>query len=310
MKPGILVAKTVVVLPPDERGQQVVQRGDRPPPGNVPRHLQPLGVLVEHRVDDVDEGLVAREEAVPPGQQIALQPALALVLAENLHDPAVRVEVVVVGQRLGHPGAVGDFEHVLPAVGVGLVRADQAEVLAVQVHLHDVAEELAHDPRRLRVRGAGAGHLDGIVPEVGHLQILEQQAAVGVRVRAHALLALGRQLGQLRDQAARLVEQLFRLVALHPGFEDLHVPGLGHVGHRHLMRAPVTFRLLAIDFLRAGPALGAAENDHRPQGALGEAVAAGVGLNGLDLADDDGRGCCARSWCILAGSSPSTKWGV
>ena len=192
MKPGSWWLKAVVVLTPDERGQQVVQRGDRPPPGNVPRHLQPLGVLVEHRVDDVDKGLVAREEAVPPSEQIALQPALALVLTENLHDATIRVEVVVVGQRLGHPGAVGDFKDVLPAVGVGLIRADQPEVAAVEIHFHHVAEELSHHPRRLRVRGAGAGHLDGVVPEVGQLKILKQHAAVGVRVRAHAFLALRR----------------------------------------------------------------------------------------------------------------------
>ena len=60
------------------------------------RHLQPLGVLVEHRIDDVDEGFVAVEQSVPPGQQIALQPAFALVLAEHLHDPAAgRQELVV-----------------------------------------------------------------------------------------------------------------------------------------------------------------------------------------------------------------------
>ena len=29
----VLVAEAVVVLPPDVRGEQVVQRGDRPPPG-------------------------------------------------------------------------------------------------------------------------------------------------------------------------------------------------------------------------------------------------------------------------------------
>ena len=62
---GVLVAEPVVVLPPDVRAEEVVERGDRPPPGDVVAHLQPLGVLVEHRVDDVDERLVAREEAVP-----------------------------------------------------------------------------------------------------------------------------------------------------------------------------------------------------------------------------------------------------
>jgi hypothetical protein len=69
-----------VVLAPDVRGEQIIERADRAPPGDVPRHLEPLRVLVEHRVDDVDEGLVAVEEAVAAGQQIALEPALTLML--------------------------------------------------------------------------------------------------------------------------------------------------------------------------------------------------------------------------------------
>ena len=36
---GVLMAEAVVVLPPDVRGQQVVERGDRPPPGDVPCHV-------------------------------------------------------------------------------------------------------------------------------------------------------------------------------------------------------------------------------------------------------------------------------
>ena len=96
----VLVAEAVVVLPPDVRGEQVVQRGDRPPPGDVAGRLQPLGVLVEHRIDDVDEGLVAGEEAVPAGQQVAFQPALALVLAEHLHHAALVGDVVVAGDDL------------------------------------------------------------------------------------------------------------------------------------------------------------------------------------------------------------------
>ena len=83
-------------------------------------------------------------------QKVTLQPALALMLAEHLHHTAVGREVVVLGIDLGHVAAVGDLEHVLPAVGVVLVRAEQAEVLAFQVELHDVAEKLAH-----RARGLG-----------------------------------------------------------------------------------------------------------------------------------------------------------
>jgi hypothetical protein len=79
-EPGVLVGEAVVILLPDVRGQQVVQRRDRPAPRQLFGDLQPLGVLVEHRVDDVDERLVAVEQAVAAGQQIPLQPALALVL--------------------------------------------------------------------------------------------------------------------------------------------------------------------------------------------------------------------------------------
>ena len=52
-----------------------------------------------------------------------------------------------------------------------------------------------------------------------------------------------------------------------------------HVPHRHLMAAPVVLALLAVDLGGAGPALGRAEDDHRPDRPLLEAVRAGVVLN-------------------------------
>ena len=65
--------------------------------------LQPLRVLVDHRVDDVNERLVAGEEAVSAGQEVAFEPALALMLGEHLHDAAIRREVVVVGKTRRRP---------------------------------------------------------------------------------------------------------------------------------------------------------------------------------------------------------------
>jgi hypothetical protein len=44
----ILMAEAVVILTPDMRRQQIIERGNRPPPGDVVAHLEPLGVLVEH----------------------------------------------------------------------------------------------------------------------------------------------------------------------------------------------------------------------------------------------------------------------
>ena len=39
--------------------QQIIQRCDRPSPFDVITDLQPFGVLVDHRIDDVNESLVA-----------------------------------------------------------------------------------------------------------------------------------------------------------------------------------------------------------------------------------------------------------
>ena len=117
--------------------------------GIVARHLQPLRVLVEHRVDDVDERLVAVEEAVPAGQQVALEPALAEVLAEHLHHAPVGREVVVARLDLRHPGSVGLLEHGAEPVRGGLVGAEDAEVRRVLVAAHDVAQVGAEHARRL-----------------------------------------------------------------------------------------------------------------------------------------------------------------
>ena len=180
--------EAVVVLAPDVGGQQVVERGDRRAPRDAPGYLQPLGVLVEHRVDDVDEGLVAREEAVPSGEQIALEPALAGVLAQDLHHPAV-------GCRGARPRAAARpsrrarsprrarpsrFE----AVSSG---PNDPEVALLLVAPHDVAQEARRGPASPRaITAPGRGDIDGVIAEVRQAQILEQEAAVGVRVGAHA----------------------------------------------------------------------------------------------------------------------------
>ena len=146
---GVLMAEAVVVLPPHMRREQVVQRGNRPPPGNVPCHLEPLGVLVEHRIDDVNERFVAGEEAVTAGEQVAFEPALALMLAQHLHHAAIGRDVIVAGNDLRGRATVRHFEHGAPAVRGRFVRAEDAEVF--RILFHHVADELALDARGFAV---------------------------------------------------------------------------------------------------------------------------------------------------------------
>jgi hypothetical protein len=100
------------------------------------------------------------------------------------------------------------------------------------------------------------GYLGRVVAEIRHAQVAQQDAAVGVRIRAHAATAIRDKLSQLRHQAALLVEEFLRLVAPHPVFQQLEVLGFLVRMERHLVRAERTLDLQAVDDLRSGPALG------------------------------------------------------
>ena len=140
---GILVRKAVVVLAPDVGREQIIERRDGRAPGNfLARGLEPLGVLIEHRIDDVNESLVGGKQAVPAGEQIAFEPALAGMLAQDLHHPPIGRQVIVAGDCVGEPGAVGHFEQRAETIGAGFVGAENAEVARFQVELHHVAEQV------------------------------------------------------------------------------------------------------------------------------------------------------------------------
>ena len=153
-EPGVLMRETVMILLPDVRGQQVIQRSDFPAPWQFQRDLQPFGMLAEHRIDDTNERLVTVEQPVPPGQQIAFQPALALMLAEHrIKHPASRCEELVIVDRLSVPLAIGHLEHSAEKIRQCLIRPEYPEVVGVQ--LHNVLEERAQYKSVLTIDSTG-----------------------------------------------------------------------------------------------------------------------------------------------------------
>ena len=255
---GILVREAVVILLPDVGGEQIVQRRDLPAPGQFQRYLQPLGVLAEHRVDDANEGLIAVEQPVPPGQQISFQPTLALVLAEHRvqHASGGREEFIIF-YFPGVPLTVGDFKNRAQEIRERLIGTEDTEITLILIQLGHVTQELTQHERILAVNGAGRRHIHRVVAEVRHAQVAQQNAAVGVRIGAHPPVALRRQLGQFRHQPAILIEQLLGLVAFHPAFELLDMIGmLGIHQQRHLVRSEGALDLQAVDYFRSRPALG------------------------------------------------------
>ena len=215
-------------------------------------------MLAEHRVDDANEGLIAVEQPVPPGQQISFQPTLALVLAEHRvqHASGGREEFIIL-YFPGVPLTVGDFKDRAQEIRECLIGTEDAEIALILIQLGHVAQELAQHERILAVDGAGRRHIHRVVVEVRHAQIAQQNAAVGVRIGAHPPVALRRQFGQFRHEPAIFIEQLLGLVAFHPAFKLLDMIGmLGIHQERHLVRSEGALDLQAIDDFRSRPALG------------------------------------------------------
>ena len=140
------------------------------------------------------------------------------------------------------------------AVSSGL---NDAEVRS-GLRLHDVAEEAR--PARASPRPStapGLRHVDRVVAEVGQPQVAQQQAAVGVRVGAHAPRRPSAPARRARRAGGRSRRTAPRAgSSASSRSSSCRCSGTVAMSRdRHLVRAPGAFDRLAVDLLRAGPAL-------------------------------------------------------
>jgi len=168
---GVLMREAVMVLAPDVRGEEIVERGDGAAPANAARHLQPFRVLIEHRVHDVNESFVAGEKSVTSGEEIAFEPALAEMFAENFHHAAIGRKIFIGVQELFHECLGRDFVDGFEAVGSGFVGSENPEVFVGEVGLHDIAKKFSEDAGCFRIGRSWLGDFDGIVAEIRHDQV-------------------------------------------------------------------------------------------------------------------------------------------
>src|SRR5436190_10391091 len=167
-------------------------------------HFEPFGVLVEHRIDDVNESLVAIKKAVASGEQITLKPTLAQMLAEDLHNVAGGGEILIGRQNFSLPHAFIDFKNGVPAIGLRFVWSNDAKEALVE--FENIADESALNASGLAFDSARGRHFDGIIAKIRHAQIAEQFATIGVWVGAHAVFGFWREVGQFGKQAPIVIE--------------------------------------------------------------------------------------------------------
>ena len=235
-----------MVLPPHVRAEQVVQAGDPRPPRDLAGRLQPLRMLVEHRVDDVDERLVAAEQAVPAGQQVALEPALAGVLGQDLHHPArgARCSSVV---RISPANTLSVTSYTassrLDAVSSG---PKIRKLLGVVAHHVDEVRPPAPGSARGSTRPARSPRRRGRGSPAAAAVVSRPPLACGLALIRRS--PGGRQRARAPTGRAVVVEELLGAVGPHPLLELRPVlVVLAGAGERHLVGAPRAFDRHAVD---------------------------------------------------------------
>ena len=230
------------------------------------------------------------------------------MFAQDLEDPTVVGDVVVVGYRRADKAAILDLEDGAEPVGVDLVRAEEPEVSPPGVPGEGVAQKLAQLAGRLVTLCGGL--LDGqrVAAEVGQVEVFEDPAAVGVRARAHAMVASRGEGGKLGDQATLLVEQLVGMVGMHPLLQHRELLRVGpDVRQRHLVGAEGALDGQAVHLVGPCPPLWGAQHYGRPARASGNAVLAPLALDSR-MSSWQASSVAANAWWTAGGASPSTKW--
>src|SRR5208283_5076371 len=122
---------------------------------------------------------------------------------------------------------------------------------------------------------------------IGKLRQIErgqQPSPIHMGVTTHAAIADRCKFRHLVNEFALFIEEVLRLVALHPGFKDLEMFGVfSDRCEGHLVRTEGTFNWDSIHFLRAGPSLGCPQDDHGPDRLFLESALACLKLNGSNL---------------------------
>ena len=277
--------------------------------------VEPLGVLVEHRVDDVRKGLVRVEQTVPARQQVAFQPSQQRVLGQHLHHAAVPGEL---SRRrrprvAGRPSTSSCSPRTPPAAGSTRSRRDRtARKLVMLFFMTSRRYSPSGFVFSYSTRAARAGTSTAYLRKSGSVSSLRSSPplACGLALMRRLPLGASALISGLRVPFA--VEQLFGTVALTSSpCSSFRLAGVvAYVGKRHLVRPPRALDLVALDLFRSGPALRRAQHDHRPPRADRISRRRAPSFCCARISPMASSNVAAILWCIVAGSWPSTKYGV
>jgi len=169
------MSETIMILSPDSGREQDVEGSDLCAPFDLVTLLDPFAMLVDHGVDDVNEGLVAVEETVATRENVAFQPTFAGMLTEHLHNTTFHSQVssiLILLKVLAHPDLLACLVDLAKLVGLCLIRTEDAEI--GHIVCDDVPKEFGHVGHAGKIRDTWVDICEGVLLEVWHVEWLLQ----------------------------------------------------------------------------------------------------------------------------------------
>src|SRR5438105_3610878 len=123
---------------------------------------------------------------MPTGQKIAFEPAFAEMLTEYFHDTTRWIDVIIDADRAAGKAAVFDIEHIVEAIRISFIRAEQSKIRRFSILNKHIAKHHPEPSSRLLMLGSRLLHFQRILAEIGYVQIVQNPATVCVRVRSYA----------------------------------------------------------------------------------------------------------------------------
>src|SRR4030095_16565798 len=135
----------------------------------------------------MNERFIAVDKTMATSQDVAFKPSFNGVLAQHLHDPAVRRQLTAVRvfrEVLTEPCFLTHFIDGIQLVGLSFIRPDHTEILHVVTH--NFSNEVT-ECRHVAGQGlTGLVYFDCEVAKVRNVQRLSYQTAIGNWVRTHS----------------------------------------------------------------------------------------------------------------------------
>ncbi len=285
----------------------MLRLGTLRPPRQVRGLLEPLAVLDRLRGADHRERLVGREHAVPAGQRVALQPAVAVVLAEStsITRPSREMATSSVGDTLRE--ARGRTPRRRRPAGCCWSRRDRTAGTGPGCagRCRASARRACESTRRARCPAAAPPARSRGSPGRSRSRVSKPPFACGERAHPEVTVGIGRA-GPARSVGRSSSNSSSGPVGPHPLLEHA-------AGARGCSRTPdsgtwcarqVPCDLDAVDDVGAGPALRGAQDDQRPAWTgRRPSRRRGRRPGSPDRRPGPGQGA-AKRWCIPGRSSP------